>query len=92
MAASRRSVTFSTLLAWASVATHRLGDWSTDDRGEARMRARRDAVALRARLATFVGETAEQAVRGHWDSLALPYSAAYLALVVEALDQQNRGP
>lgn len=71
-----------------SAATYRLGDWSTNDAGDARMRARKDAVDVLPALATFQGETSEQAVRAHWDSQTLHYSIDYLALVVTELSRQ----
>ncbi len=52
------------------------------------MRARRDAVECLPDRATFLGETAEQAVRAHWDGQHLHYSIDYLALVVADLQRQ----
>ena len=67
---------------------YRLGEWSTTDLAEARMRARGDAVALLGESETFLGETPEQAVRGPWDTLKLHYSVDYLRLVVNELEKQ----
>ena len=70
--------------------TYRLGDWSTDDLADARMRARRDALEIRPDKETFLGETPEQAVRAHWDGQRLHYTVAYLSLVVGELERQVR--
>ena len=71
-------------------ASYRLGDWSSDDLAEARMRARRDALEIRPDKETFLGETPEQAVGAHWDGQRLHYTIAYLSLVVGELERQVR--